>query len=579
MWQGIAERMRQVRRRALGNSGVWMLAALLAGFALFSALGLHLVARLRMTGDEPWYAAQAYALWHFHTPALFTPHVSRAVYEPLLRGTPDDHTRDYLGQGEHVLVNLPGYAAIIAPFFALGGRSLVVVLQALAAAGTGALVLGEAWRVFHSRAVAVFAWAAYALVLPVEVYVGQIFPSTLAACAIFGSFVLARRLAGTGRGAGLPLALALGAVTALLPWLHTKYTLPSLALVVLGIVAARPRWPSVDRADRRALGSAAAIGGLWLLSLALIALYSHRYFGSWTPPNARAQPDLAHPHPGDIATLFSDMLIGQQSGLLPWVPLDLLALVGIVLLVRDRPRTGWPVVALLAAMAAAFIPAAVTPVFQGMALPGRFTLEWAPFCALAVAAVFDWGWRGARRGGAWERRAVVAGVAALLLVSVWFSAAGQRDPARLYPGPSGNRLAVEYPHALPVWWFHAFPSLPEQWVVQRQVAFGAPHALAGAWQSRTRPMLAPPGRYRAAFRIVCGGAGPGTATLRVGIVGPRHGRSDAHEPATSVTCRRPDETQRVVLAFASNGYQPVVFTIAEPEAASLLSAEVTYAPA
>jgi hypothetical protein len=96
-----------------------MLTALLAGCVLFGTLGLRLTTRLTLTGDEPWYAAQAYALWHFHTPAIFTPHVPRAVYEPLLGGTPDDHTRDYLGNGERLLVNLPGYAAIIAPFFAL----------------------------------------------------------------------------------------------------------------------------------------------------------------------------------------------------------------------------------------------------------------------------------------------------------------------------------------------------------------------------------------------------------------------------------------------------------------------------
>ncbi|HEV2237443.1 MAG TPA: hypothetical protein VGR57_12345, partial [Ktedonobacterales bacterium] len=317
----VHDRARDVWRRlavpALRHSRALPLAALLCGFLLFSALGLRLTARVNLTGDEPWYAAQAYALWHYHTPALFTPQVPRTVYEPLLRGTRDDHTRDYLGNGERVLVNLPGYAAIISPFFALGGRGLVVLLQALAAAGTGALLIGEAWRVFQSRLVAAFAWAAYALILPVQVYVGQLFPSTLAAFALFGGFVLARRIAAAERGRALPLAVALGALAALLPWLHAKYTLPALALALLGIVAARPRWPAHAPADRRALWTGAASGGLLLLSLALVALYSHRYFGTWTPPNARAQPDLAHPQPGAVITLFGDMFFGQQSGLLP----------------------------------------------------------------------------------------------------------------------------------------------------------------------------------------------------------------------------------------------------------------------
>jgi hypothetical protein len=578
-----SERARDAWRRwappALRQPRALPLAALLAGFLLFSALGLRLTARVSLTGDEPWYAAQAYALWHYHTPALFTPRVPRAVYEPLLRGTRDDHTRDYLGNGERVLVNLPGYAAVIAPFFALGGRKLVVLLQALAAAGTGALLVGEAWCAFRSRAVAAFAWAAYALLLPVQVYVGQLFPSTLAACALFGGFVLARRIAAAERGRALPLAVALGALAALLPWLHSKYILPALALAALGMLAARPRWPARTPADRRALGALATIGGLLLLSLALIALYSHRYFGTWTPPNARAQPDLAHPHPGAVITLFGDMLFGQQSGLLPWAPVDALVVVGLVLLVRQRPRVGWPVLALLAALAAAFLPAAVTPVFQGKALPGRFTLEWAPFLALGVAAVFAWAWRGVRQGGAWARRAAALGAVALLLTSAWFAWVGQRDPALLYPGPSGNRLAAEYPHALPLWWFHAFPSLPAQWVARGRVAFGAPrHVPGGAWQARTRPLLAPPGRYRATFRLACAGGAATAAIVRVGVTAPRPGASGAIEAAARVACGGAGSSQSATLTFASDGYHSLAFTLAWPEAALLRTPLVTYEP-
>ncbi|HEV7128581.1 MAG TPA: hypothetical protein VGN32_14220, partial [Ktedonobacterales bacterium] len=155
---------RPVRLLGRGRALTWVwwdAGVFVLGAWLLLAVAHQTIARLSVTGDEPWYLLQVYALLRTHTPDLAAMLRNHALYAQLLGAQPDDHTRDYLGNSERMLTYLPGYAALIAPVYALGGRAAVVALQALAAALTGALVFDEAWRVFGSRRVAVFAWLAY----------------------------------------------------------------------------------------------------------------------------------------------------------------------------------------------------------------------------------------------------------------------------------------------------------------------------------------------------------------------------------------------------------------------------------
>jgi hypothetical protein len=281
--------------------------------------------------------------------------------------------------------------------------------------------------------------------------------------------------------------------------------------------------------------AAGSLLGLLAVSTVLIALYSHRYFGTWTPPNSLGQPDWLHPRFGQVASLYGDMFFGRESGLLPWVPLDLLVAPGLIVLWRRSPRQGRSVALLLAAQLGAFVTAAVSAESQGKAIPARFTVESAPFFALCVAAVFALGapalrrwsarlWNGVSRavadlpGGqrfgvprAWQparhaavqvargvaassvgatlaharrdqlaRASIALAAGALLGVTGWFATVGQRDPALLYPSPAGPRVVEEYPAALPAAWFALFPAQPAQWVTSGVVRFApvGPAAMA-----------------------------------------------------------------------------------------------------
>ena len=185
-----------------------------------------------------------------------------------------------------------------------------------------------------------------------------------------------------------------------------------------------------------------------------------------------------------MGLVYADMFLSEVNGLLPWVPLDLLVVPGAILLWQRFAWRGRAIALLLAAQVGTFVTAAVSYEGQGKALPGRFTLEMAPFFALCVAAVVAallprvlvvdgvraW-WRGVRSdtramgAGAthWRRLArgaVLVGVGALLLVTLWFAAVGRGAPALLYPGPQGSPMVAREPGALPSWWFGLFPKLP-----------------------------------------------------------------------------------------------------------------------
>lgn len=461
-------------------SWAWPVGMLMMGFAAFAIVALRLIARLPPAGDEPWYLLQAVALARYHTPDLAPVLRDHVLYQHLLGAQVDDHTYDYVGNGERMLTYLPGYAALIAPLYALGGRALVVIAQAAAAALTGMLVYIEAWRLFHSRAVALLAWLAYLAPLPVALYAGQLFPSTLAACALMLGYVAAVRWLPGARGWRLLAASGVvGLLVAALPWLHIKYALAGLALAGIALVALLVKGDEGDEASfasavrmRERWIAAALLGGVGLIGYALVAVYSRHYFGAWTPPNSRAQANLGHPQLGAVGAVYADMFLSSVNGLLPWVPLDLLVVPGVVVVWRRYAWRGRALAVVLVAQLGTYVTAAFSAEGQGKAMPGRFTLECAPFFAVCVAAavvpLLPSGslrrlWRAVRVQTSDQRHILrglgVAGVLALLLVTAWFAAVGRGNPALLYPGPSGPNLVARYPNALPHWWFGAFPPL------------------------------------------------------------------------------------------------------------------------
>lgn len=459
-------------RRARTRRG---LAAFCGMLLLLLAASLALIAQLGMTGDEPWYVLQGYSLLHNHTVDMTAVIHDRRIYSQLLANLPPDHVADYRGNGVLVVPYLPGYSLFAGLLYLLGGRFLIVVVQAVLVAGVGAALLREAERLWRSRAAALFVVLAFLTSLPALLYVGQVFPSTLAAAVAFGSFMLVARVLPTAKGKRLALtAGATGLLAGLAPWLHVRYATLMAAIVagaLLQLASIAKARGAGQRGDVRA--AAALVCSPPLASLALIALYSRHYFGTWYPQYhslgdaAYGGFDLAR-----VAHLYGEVLLDRTSGLIPWAPLMLLAPVGWALLARSRRRYALLLLLWVGGVQATFLSAAFAPlVGQAYALPARFTVECQPFLALCVGALFAAVWPRLRRSAGnlrmraphqavYWRGAVAVACLALLAADAWFTLVALRAPALLYPSAEGTRLVTAFPHLLPGWWFNLFAVHP-----------------------------------------------------------------------------------------------------------------------
>jgi hypothetical protein len=574
--------------------GAW--ATLMAATCIFG-VNVTVARGMPTTGDEPWYLMQAYALLHFHTPSVSQIVNHPALYRQFLAG-PDDHSRDYLGNGERMLPYLPGYAIVLAPVYAVAGRIGIIAVQSLLVALTAALLFATAERVAHSRWCGIFAALAYATTVPAFHYAGQIFPSTIAACATFAGLLLAVEALPQATGPRLLLAAGgVGAVALALPWLHVKYAPAALALTVVAALALlwRLRRESAMRGVRLAL---ALVAGCLVLSLLLIVLYSHRYYGTWTPqlsPRLNGHSDLRYWDPARLAALFEDMFLSRQSGLLPWVPLAFLAPPGLALLIWHNRRWGLAVTVLLAGQLGVFLTSIVTPdISQGMAFPARFTVECGPLLVLCETALLATALRWVRllAPPGFSPRFLVRmiGGAALALcltlavAGACFTAATLSDVSRLYPSTAGPRLVMAYPGLFPAWWFMRFPETPGVVLYQGSAPIARVITAPRVLTPRSPPAMAlaaawidvPPGRFVATVSFTCTPLPTARAPLQV-IAQRDDGRSsiiaERAEPAAACT----GVPIRVIVPFSSIGYQATRFAIVVPPGSSVpAAATLTY---
>ncbi len=592
------------------------------------ALALYLVAsaivsvRLAPTGDEPSYLLLGDALIRHHTANLA---VTTQDHLPIPLEWA--HIADYLGNGEQLVYYLPGYSLSIGVFYVLGGRMAVFALQSVVASGAVVLLFREGRRLYASPAAGLFAALAFFVALPPLLFVAQAYPSTLASVAtLIGFLLVTRRLPDASGQQQVLYGAGVGAISALLPWLHSKYALEAVVLVILAVFQLRPFLHRPISAHRGPWLAALLVCSMTLTSFLAIAVYCHVQYGTWTPPFASgahsviAFTDFSLPR---LLTLYADMLVSQQSGLLAWAPLYILALPGCVLLWRRARREATALLACVAGLWGGFLPALFSTQFaQGYALPARFAVESAPFFALCAAAVFSTGLpalQAGLRNGRLQLRSYAARVLpetatvapignrgvrgaqlalaalatcslVLLLVTAEFGAVGLRNPELLYSSPAGNRLVAKYPHVLPAWWFAWFPDPLHVVASSGRVSLAPSGPASGASSGPALAVLTatveiPAGTYTATFTLNCslapGVTTPATdATPQIQLVVERF--AGASHTVLAVwqlsTWQCATGATHVTLPFSSLGYEPTAFHILADSTLVIGIAQVEYAP-
>jgi hypothetical protein len=342
----------------LRDPGPTLLALVAA--AAFLGAGLYYTSRLGVSGDEPHYLLMAQSLWRDgdldlrnnaadgdwreYTPRAFAPHY----------GAP---RRD----GRPFPAHSVGLALLLAPSYALGGRTACVVLFALLATAVAILSRALALRLTGDRRAALVAFAV-AAGPPLVFYSFHLYTETPSAVVLWSALCLL--LGEVSVGAALAAAL----LASLLPWLHLKML---AAAVALGTVA-------LARLRGRPLVAFVAVAGA--MALAFLAYYDV-IFGRATPLAlyGGVPSDLN----GSPLRAAAGLLLDRSYGLLPHAPVILLVLPGLLALAARRCREAIPHVVVGLAVLAPVLSWRMW--WGGQCPPARFLVPLVPLLALAVA--------------------------------------------------------------------------------------------------------------------------------------------------------------------------------------------------
>jgi len=300
---------------------------------------------------------------------------------------PGELRPDFLHRGldrQIYSVHAPGLSAALLPAFAVGGYpGAVLAMIAVSTLGL-ALLWQTAWRLTGSAGGAWLSWAATAFGAPGFFHGFAIYPDGVgAACTTAGLWALVRMEVGPAALATRHLAWA-GAALAALPWLHTRF---AIVAGVLGLAIALRLRPHPDRWQ--------AIAAFMAVPALSAAAWFTYFWAIWGTPNPSAPygfvtetslANLRHGVPG--------LLLDQQFGLLPNAPIYVMAVVGSVALVRQRPRLAAELAALVVLYGLAV--ASYPMWWGGYSAPARFLVAVLPVAAFPVAMAWSRGSAGLR---------------------------------------------------------------------------------------------------------------------------------------------------------------------------------------
>jgi len=365
-------------------------------------------------GDEPHYLVITQSLLYDHDLKIENNH-QRGDYRAYF---PGDLSPDSIKRGRNGAVysiHAPGLPAIVLPAFAVGGYRGVVFFLLLVAAAACALAWHLAWRVTGDVGAAWFGWAAVTCAAPWLLETYTVYPDGPGAVIVLTGFWALLRAQWEREGQDAPSRpsysswtpwLLHGAALALLPWMHTRFSV--LAATLGGLILIR--LAHVPRAMAKAIAfllPPAISAVAWLFFFVIV-------YGA---------PDPSAPYGGRVDSSFAflpnglgGLLFDQGFGVLATAPVIACAFAGFA---RTR-RLGveWLVIAvpyLLAVTTFAMW-------WAGMSGPARFMVPL--LLPLAIPAACAW--------AAVRSRGLRTVMAATLVISIWLSA--------LMAGAGGGRL-------------------------------------------------------------------------------------------------------------------------------------------
>ena len=358
------------------RTAAWLLAAVL--LVPFLALLPYHRAVMPTASDEPVYLVIVQSILSDLDVDLRDDYASegyRDFYPDLLY----DHHAIEVGDAEYPIrdLGLPIFGALP---FAVAGRTGVLAAICLVGAALVAQLYQACRDLGIAKRPAFLATAAASLAHPILTYTTQVYPELIAALV----FVVSARLLRDGQRTTLGRLALASLCIGLLPWLSTRAWLVAVGLgLVVAYCAIRPAL-GIPR-SALALRLAAGAGPFAVLVL-LLSYLDYLMFGLFMPSAGYylirdQQQVLAFtPYVGALGLLFD-----RVFGLVPRMPLVLLAGIGVIPLVRRTRST------LLAALALGWLAyfayiANIAYWWADGGPPSRYLLAGMPFVVVLLAA-------------------------------------------------------------------------------------------------------------------------------------------------------------------------------------------------
>ena len=306
-------------------------------------------------------------------------------------------------------VHTPGLSALIFPGYFIDRHLLDLksghqgeVPAGLVMTNLTMLLLYAVWavamfrllrRLLASEAFAAALAVLAMITLPVTSFAFQMYPETAAGLALTGVLIF---LLFPRHGAPLTRAVAFGLMCGFLPWAHIRFSLLSLAVVGYALLPRAGEWR-----QRRAFLAGYAV------MVALMCAYAYRLTGSPLPNAMFSAEGTADPFDASlIAPYFTGYMVDRIWGILPHVPVYLLAFLGLGPLWRANRAHALLFVAMYLSLA---IPSAAHSLNAAGATPGRHLVAVLPLAAWPLGlAVREW----------WGSRTFRAAFATLTLLSL-----------------------------------------------------------------------------------------------------------------------------------------------------------------
>ena len=326
-------------------------------------------------GDEPHYLATTQSILKDFDLRVANNYAD-GDYLDYFPGRLEPHFLKRSTSGEIYSIHAPGVSIVVLPAFAVAGYAGAVITMILIGALTAAITWLLAWRVSGSVA---GAWAGVAAVFattPYFFHTFTIYPEIIGSASVAIGTWLLIDLA-DGREVATRRLVATGAALALLPWLHSRFSVIAAALGVTIILRLRSL-PSPLVPIARFLSVPAIAGASWFAFFWMI-------WGS---------PSPVSPYGADTSTSSAyilrgliGLLVDQQFGLLTTAPIYVIGFAGLVHLARARPRVA--VELSLVVMPYAIAVASYAMWWAGSAAPARFLIAILPLAALPIAVFFS----------------------------------------------------------------------------------------------------------------------------------------------------------------------------------------------